>query len=82
MAAKPIELHYWPTPNGHKIAIMLEECGLTYEVKPVDIGKGVKRLATPTPHRRPIPTPPWRDESVRLCLYLLMVCNLDGAQPA
>jgi GST-like protein len=35
-----IELYYWPTPNGHKISIMLEECGLEYEVKPVDIGAG------------------------------------------
>jgi GST-like protein len=37
---KPIELHYWPTPNGHKISIMLEECGLPYELKVVNIGKG------------------------------------------
>ena len=35
-----IELYYWPTPNGHKISIMLEECGLPYEVRPVDIGAG------------------------------------------
>ena len=40
MPQKPIELHYWPTPNGHKITIMLEECGLPYEIKPVNIGKG------------------------------------------
>ena len=40
MAQRPIELHYWPTPNGHKITIMLEECGLPYEIKPVNIGKG------------------------------------------
>ena len=38
--AKPIELHYWPTPNGHKITIMLEECGLAYEIKPINIGRG------------------------------------------
>ena len=37
---QPIELHYWPTPNGHKIAIMLEECGLPYEVREVNIGRG------------------------------------------
>lgn len=37
---RPIELHYWPTPNGHKIAIMLEECGLPYEVHEVNIGRG------------------------------------------
>ncbi|MFS8038104.1 glutathione S-transferase N-terminal domain-containing protein [Xanthobacter sp. AM11] len=38
--ASPIELYYWPTPNGWKVAIMLEECGLPYEVKLVNIGKG------------------------------------------
>ena len=31
--AAPIELHYWPTPNGHKITIALEEMDLPYEVK-------------------------------------------------
>ena len=36
----PIQLHYWPTPNGWKISIMLEECGLPYDMRPVDIGKG------------------------------------------
>ena len=35
-----IDLYYWPTPNGRKISIMLEECGLAYEVKRVDIGAG------------------------------------------
>lgn len=38
--AQPIELHYWPTPNGWKITIMLEELGLPYVVKLVNIGKG------------------------------------------
>src|SRR6516225_9554503 len=37
---RPIELYYWPTPNGWKISIMLEECGLPYVVRPVDISKG------------------------------------------
>lgn len=37
---KPIELYFWPTPNGYKITIMLEECGLPYKVKFVDITKG------------------------------------------
>ena len=36
----PIELFYWPTPNGHKITIFLEETGLPYVVRPVDIGRG------------------------------------------
>ena len=35
-----IDLYYWPTPNGHKITIALEEMGLDYTIKPVDIGKG------------------------------------------
>lgn len=35
-----IDLYYWPTPNGWKISIMLEECGLAYKLIPVDIGKG------------------------------------------
>ncbi len=37
---RPIDLYYWPTPNGWKISIMLEECGLPYAVIPVNIGKG------------------------------------------
>jgi GST-like protein len=37
---KPIDLYYWPTPNGYKISIMLEECRLPYRVVPVDISKG------------------------------------------
>jgi GST-like protein len=39
-AAKPIELWYWPTPNGFKISIMLEECRLPYTLIPVNISKG------------------------------------------
>lgn len=35
-----IDLHYWPTPNGWKISVMLEECGLEYRMIPVDIGRG------------------------------------------
>lgn len=35
-----IDLYYWPTPNGHKITIFLEEAGLDYQIKPVNIGKG------------------------------------------
>ena len=37
---KPIDLYYWATPNGWKISIMLEECGLPYNVHFVNIGKG------------------------------------------
>ena len=38
--ARPIALYYWPTPNGHKISIMLEELGVPYQLHPIDIGKG------------------------------------------
>jgi GSH-dependent disulfide-bond oxidoreductase len=39
-AQRPIELYYWPTPNGYKISIMLEECALPYVLKPVNINTG------------------------------------------
>jgi GST-like protein len=35
-----IDFYYWPTPNGWKVAIMLEECGLEYRMIPVNIGRG------------------------------------------
>jgi GSH-dependent disulfide-bond oxidoreductase len=38
--SKPIDLYYWPTPNGWKISIMLEECGLPYVLHPINIAKG------------------------------------------
>lgn len=37
---KPIDLYYWPTPNGWKVSIALEEMELPYEVKLINIGKG------------------------------------------
>jgi GSH-dependent disulfide-bond oxidoreductase len=35
-----IDLHYWPTPNGKKVTILLEEAGIPYKVVPVNIGRG------------------------------------------
>jgi GSH-dependent disulfide-bond oxidoreductase len=35
-----IHLYYWPTPNGHKVTMLLEETGLPYELHAVNIGKG------------------------------------------
>jgi len=35
-----IDVHYWPTPNGKKVTILLEECGLEYKITPVNIQKG------------------------------------------
>jgi len=40
MAQRPIELHVWPTPNAYKVSIFLEEAGLPYDVRLVNIGKG------------------------------------------
>ena len=34
------DLHYWPTPNGKKVSILLEECGIRYNVIPCNIGRG------------------------------------------
>lgn len=35
-----IDLYYWPTPNGHKVTMFLEEAGIAYRIKPVNIGRG------------------------------------------
>ncbi len=35
-----LDLYYWPTPNGHKITIFLEEAGLPYRIVPINIGRG------------------------------------------
>jgi hypothetical protein len=35
-----IDLHYWPTPNGKKVTILLEECGLAYKIVPCNIQRG------------------------------------------
>lgn len=40
MQQQAIELYYWPTPNGHKVSILLEELQWPYEVHPVDITRG------------------------------------------
>lgn len=37
---QPIDLYYWPTPNGWKVTILLEEANIPYQVIPVDIGAG------------------------------------------
>ncbi|MHB1608641.1 MAG: glutathione binding-like protein [Acidiferrobacter sp.] len=35
-----LDLYYWPTPNGHKVTIFVEEAGLAYRIVPVNIGRG------------------------------------------
>ena len=48
-----IDLHYWPTPNGWKLSIMLEECALPYTLKPVNISRGERfRLFLTWPNNR------------------------------
>lgn len=37
-----LDLYFWPTPNGYKVSILLEELGLPYRVNPVHIGKGMQ----------------------------------------
>jgi len=37
---QPIDVYFWPTPNGKKVSIFLEEAGLPYNVVPVNIGEG------------------------------------------
>ena len=37
---RPLDLYYWPTPNGWKISIALEEMGLPYQLHPVNISRG------------------------------------------
>lgn len=36
------DVHYWPTPNGHKITLFMEECGLPYRLVPVNINTGAQ----------------------------------------
>jgi len=53
--APPIDLYFWPTPNGWKISIMLEESGLPYRVIPVNIARGDQfkpRFLTISPNNR------------------------------
>jgi GSH-dependent disulfide-bond oxidoreductase len=40
VTSTPIDIYYWPTPNGHKITIFCEEAGLPYNIIPVNIGRG------------------------------------------
>src|SRR5215831_13792637 len=53
-----IDLHYWPTPNGKKVTILLEECGLPYRIIPCNIQRGdqftPEFLAMNPNHRMPV----------------------------
>lgn len=77
-----IDLYYWPTPNGHKVAIMLEETGLEYRLRPVNILKGEQfraefleispnnRIPAIVDHEGPEGTPYPLFESGAILLYL------------
>jgi GSH-dependent disulfide-bond oxidoreductase len=84
---KPIEVWTWPTPNGHKVHIMLEELGLPYAVVPVNIGKGdqfrPEFLAITPNHRIPAIVDPKGPEgkpftlfeSAAILIYLAEKCG-------
>ena len=68
-----IKHYYWPTPNGHKTAIMLEELELEYEVCPVNILKASSSIrrslrSVPITGYRLLSTPRVRTESLTRCL--------------
>jgi GST-like protein len=69
----PIRLHTWPTPNGHKLHILLEELGLPYEVVPVNIGAGdqftPEFLAVTPNHRIPAIEDPDGPDGQPLALF-------------
>jgi glutathione S-transferase len=48
-----IDLYDWPTPNGHKVAIFLEETGLEYRIAPINIRKGEQFAHGRRPDVRP-----------------------------
>src|SRR5256885_3029157 len=56
--AAMIDVHYWPTPNGKKVTILLEECGLPYKIVPCNIQRGdqftPEFLAMNPNHRMPV----------------------------
>ena len=81
-----IELHTWGTPNGRKVSIMLEECGLPYSVHKVDISKGEQfkpeflQISPTTASRRSsIPTVRRQaDQPVRIGRDPDLPCREDG----
>src|SRR6267154_4830017 len=77
-----IDLYYWPTPNGHKVTIFLEEAGLDYKIVPVNIRKGEQfapeflkispnnRMPAIVDHDGPVGKPLALFESGAILLYL------------
>ena len=82
-----IELWYWPTPNGHKVTLLLEEAGLDYEIVPVNIGAGDQfkpeflaitpnhRIPAIVDHDGPGGAPLQLFESAAILIYLSEKCG-------
>lgn len=84
----PIRIHSWPTPNGHKVHILLEELGLPYEVVPVNIGQGEQFragfLAITPNHRIPAIEDPEGPEGRPFALFesaaiMIYLCEKTGS---
>lgn len=73
MSSSPIQLYYWPTPNGWKVSIMLEECGLPYETNWININKGEQFepsfLAISPNNRMPAITDPDGPDNAPISLF-------------
>ena len=80
----PIQVWTWPTPNGHKVHIMLEEVGLPYEVEPINIGKGdqfrPEFLAITPNHRIPAIVDPEGPEGKPFTLFESAAINIYLAE--
>jgi GST-like protein len=83
-----LRVHTWPTPNGHKVHILLEELGLPYEVVPVNIGQGEQFrpefLAITPNHRIPAIEDPDGPEGRPFALFesgaiLIYLCEKTGS---
>jgi GST-like protein len=88
MPPAPIEVWSWPTPNGHKVHILLEELGLPYTVVPVNIGAGEQFrpefLAITPNHRIPAIVDPEGPGGQRFTLFesgaiLIYLCEKTGS---
>ena len=60
-----IDLHYWTTPNGHKVTMFLEETGLPYRIVPVRIGEGEQFARSSSRSPRTTASLPWSTTSRR-----------------
>ena len=83
---RPIELFYWPTPNGWKISIMLEECRLPYVVRPVNIAAGeqfaAEFLAISPNNRMPAIVDPQGPGGRPISVFeLVAISSISGARP-